>query len=333
MIAQLTPDYIQRRPLQAARRLVGYGLFEGRAMLQRGRWINPLVFAHFAVEARLPQLRRVERPAYIVGLGRSGTTILSHLLSFHRAIGSLNEPKALWHAVYPGEDLIGSYTTEPARYRLGAEDATADVRRRAHRLYGAYLLATGTRRVVDKYPELVFRVPFVRAIFPDARFLILVRNGWDVVTSIANWSTKHGAAQNGRVENWWGRDDRKWRLLAEQVVPGDPDLGGIADEIRGLTGEHDRAAVEWITAMNEGARWLRELPEAFVRVNYEDLVRDPDAELTRIFEFIGVERDPAVIEYARGELSAPKPRPPVELHTALCEPFSRALARTGYTVA
>ncbi len=330
MIAQLTPDYIQRRPLQAARRLVGYGLFEGRAVLQRGRWINPLVFAHFAVETRLPQLRRVERPAYIVGLGRSGTTILSHILSFHRQIGSLNEPKALWHAVHAGEDLIGSYTEVPARYRLGAEDATEAARQRAHRLYGAFLLATGTRRVVDKYPEMLFRVPFIRAIFPDARFLFLVRNGWDVVTSIAGWSARHGGVSNGRLENWWGRDDRKWRLLAEEIVPEDPDLASIAGEIRGMTSEHDRAAVEWITAMNEGLRQAAESPGAFLRVNYEELVRDPEEVLSRILSFIGVAGDAALIDYASRVLSAPEPRPHAELHPALRAPFAAALARMGY---
>ena len=330
MIAQLTREYIQRRPVQAARRLIGYGLFEGRAILQRGRWINPLVFAHFAVETRLPQLRRVDRPAFIVGLGRSGTTILSHILSFHPEIGSLNEPQALWHAVYPGEDLIGSYTDSPARYRLGAEEATREARQRAHRIYAAFLLATGTRRVVDKYPEMLFRVPFVRAIYPDARFVFLVRNGWDVVTSIAGWSTKHAAESNGLVQNWWGRDDRKWRLLADEIVPDDPDLGSVADKVAGFSREYDRAAVEWVTAMNEGLRQLREFPDAFLRVNYEELVRDPAGILARVLAFLDVADDPALIDYARGALTAPQPRPRVELNAALRLPFETVIARMGY---
>jgi hypothetical protein len=41
-------------------------------------------------------------------------------------------------------------------------------------MYGAYLALTGTTRVIDKYPELVFRVDFVRALFPEAKFLLIV---------------------------------------------------------------------------------------------------------------------------------------------------------------
>ena len=42
--------------------------------------------------------------------------------------------------------------------------------RRAAQMFGAYLTTTRSERLVDKYPELIFRVDFVRALFPDARF-------------------------------------------------------------------------------------------------------------------------------------------------------------------
>ena len=85
--------------------------------------------------------------------------------------------------------------------------------------------------------------------------------------------------------------------------------------------------------MNVGLRQLAELPEAFLRVNYEELVRDPAVVLSRILAFIGVADDPALIEYAREVLSAPKPRPQAELHASLRAPFAAALARMGYPAA
>jgi hypothetical protein len=75
MIAQLDPNYIRMRPTKAVTRLISYALFEGRPLTTKGRWINPLVFSLFALEKRLPLLNKVKRPMFIVGTGRSGTTI------------------------------------------------------------------------------------------------------------------------------------------------------------------------------------------------------------------------------------------------------------------
>ena len=158
MVAQIDATYFKTRPTKAISRLMSYALFEGRPLTTRGQWINPLVFAHFAIEKRLPQIRRVEKPVFILGTGRSGTTILGVVLSMHREVGFLNEPKALWHAIFPEEDVIGNYSRGKAKYRLSVSDATMEVKRNAHRLYGAYLASVCSRRLVDKYPELIFRV-------------------------------------------------------------------------------------------------------------------------------------------------------------------------------
>src|SRR5690606_40375856 len=49
---------------------------EGRPLTTRGRWINPLVFGLYRMAQRLPLGRPVREPAFILGMGRSGTTIL-----------------------------------------------------------------------------------------------------------------------------------------------------------------------------------------------------------------------------------------------------------------
>ena len=107
MVAQLDRLYVSTRPTKAYSRLVSYLLFEGRPLTTKGQWINPLVAAHFGLEKRLPQFRQVKQPVFILGTGRSGTTILGLILSLHRDVGFLNEPKALWHSVNPADDLIG----------------------------------------------------------------------------------------------------------------------------------------------------------------------------------------------------------------------------------
>jgi len=330
MIAQLNPLYIKTRPWKACTRLISYALFEGRPVTTRGRWINPLVTFLFAIEKRIPQLKKVPKPLFIVGTGRSGSTILGNVLSFHKEIGYLNEPKLLWHSVYPEEDLIGNYTRGEAFYRLGAEHANEQVKRRVRRIYGAYLRATGSCRVLDKYPELIFRVPFVQAIFPDAKFLFLVRNGWDTCTSISKWSKDHVVQPRNEVHDWWGVNSRKWKLLADQIVSGDEDLCPALVTIRSFKENTDRAAVEWCVTMKEGLALCQRVRESVMMVKFEDLTENPDTVLKDILEFCELDPDPKFLSYALRALHKVPRRDPVELHPSIRPTFDKTMAALGY---
>ncbi len=331
MIAQLDRRYLTAHPLKSLTRLTSYALFEGRPLVTRGRWINPLVFIVLRSAARLPQMKAVERPIFIVGTGRSGTTVLGTVLSVHREVGFLNEPKALWHVIHPGEDLIGSYTRAPARYRLAADDATPEARAAAHRIYGAYLRFVGARRVVDKYPELIFRVPFVLSLFPDARLVFLVRNGWSTCGSIGRWSSSHGVATEGEVHDWWGAERRKWRLLVEQIAATDPELHQRCDELVEMTDQRSMAAVEWLLTMREGLQAMRRHPEHILLLRYEELVAmERRAVLERLLEFLELSPDARFMDYAAGKLVPTADRAPFELPSIIAGPFSETLAQLGY---
>lgn len=332
MIAQLDPLYVKTRPAKAVSRLVSYALFEGRPLTTRGQWINALVFAHLAVERRLPQLAAVERPIFIVGTGRSGSTVLGVLMSMHRDVGFLNEPKALWHAVSPNGDVFGQYSPgSPVRYVLDETDATDDVKRRARRLFGAYLRVTGSKRVADKYPELTFRIPFVRAIFPDARFVFLVRNGSETCRSIERWSDRKGVRSAGVVHDWWGADELKWRLMLEQLVPREGELLRSSDEIRSFDRHVDRAAVEWVVTMREGLRQAVRHPHSVHMIRYESLVADPKKELSGLLDFCGLSRDRVFLSFAEQKLVAAPPKDrALELHPAIRGPFDETAKALGY---
>jgi hypothetical protein len=209
---------------------------------------------------------------FIVGMGRSGTTLLGRILGIHPLVGFLNEPKAMWHVIRIDEDIIGSYgRAGTGRLYLDSHDADEAVIRRAHSLFSWYLRASHSRRVVDKYPELVFRSSFVRRIFPDARFLVAVRPPWSTLKSVAAWSKAHG--HNG--DDWWGAQDQKWDILWKQGVmekAGNSDLAGLdlADE----GDPHVRAAVEWIITMRESASLASVDPLAQI-IRYDELVQRP----------------------------------------------------------
>lgn len=330
MVAQVDSHYIRTRPTRLYSRLLSYALFEGRPLTTRGQWINPMLFAQFALFKRLPKLKTVKAPIFILGTGRSGTTILGIVLSMHQDVGFLNEPKALWHALHPGEDLIGSYSRAPARYRLSAEDVSMTLREGAKRLFGAYLFTSINKRIVDKYPELIFRVPFVKAIFPDARFLFLSRDGWDTCSSIEQWSQRLGQEVAGEVHDWWGVNSRKWLLLVDQIVPEHADLAPHMAMLRNLDDHRARAAVEWIITMREGLRLVREYSHDVMHVPYEAMCIQPEDTMRRIAEFTGLRDDPVYLRYAKDVLIPTTARKPFRLPEYLEAPFAATQAALGH---
>ena len=331
MIAQIDPLYIKTRPMKVLKRLISYAFFEGRPVTTKGRWINPLVFSllkRFA--ANNNRYESVEKPIFILGTGRSGTTILGIVLSMHREIGYLNEPKAMWHLIHPHEDIIGNYSQTDARYRLTGEDATSEMRQRASQMFGAYLTATRSKRLVDKYPELIFRVDFVRALFPDARFIFLVRNGWDTCHSIATWSKRLGVQVNSEKHDWWGVDDRKWKLLVEQLVKTDPVFSQTADEVKHIERHLDRAAVEWVVTMREGLRLMQASTDDVHLVRFEDLTSQPDKTLSVLCDFCELPTDTTFGEYARQTLHPVPAKKPFDLHPNIAPIFHETMASLGY---
>ncbi|OYY94941.1 MAG: hypothetical protein B7Y41_05120 [Hydrogenophilales bacterium 28-61-23] len=302
MVAQIDKEYLSYGLARSARRIASYGLYEGRPLTTKGRFINPMVFAWLNTLAAAPGAPKVDRPIFITGLGRSGTTILGILLSLHGEVGYLNEPKALWHVIDPRQDINGNYSPCGAHFRLGAGDVTPEIITRAHRLFARYLGFTAANRVVDKYPELIFRVDYVRAIFPDAKFIFITRSGADAVPSVVQWSQRLGVKSGEDVDDWWGRNDIKWHYLREQLLLGNPEYASVWSLATGDLDHMNRAALEWVVTMREGLEQERRHPDAVVRVAYEALLADPVGELLRLQQQCGLSPDPAVTDYAKKRL-------------------------------
>ena len=330
MIAQLSGEYLRFRPRRALPRLLSYGLFEGRPLLTRGRWVNPLVNASLSLWRALPVLRTVKRPVFIVGTGRSGTSVLGTLLSLHREIGFLNEPKALWHAIHPGEDLIGSYSDGPARYRLDANDANDAARDAARRIYGAYSFLARCTKVVDKYPEAIFRTAFIRALFPDSRFIVLVRDGRDASRSIRAWNDRHARGQGSARVDWWGAGGRKWQALVDQIASTDADLAPQVDALRDLRSDEDRGAVEWLLSMRESRVVIERLAGDVLEVRYERLTGAAFDEMGTILDFCEVADDPDLRRHAASVLIPAGVPSPLVLHPVVAAPFAATMLALDY---
>jgi hypothetical protein len=329
MIAQINHQFYRLSKKKTYTRLLSYALYEGRPLTTKGRWINPIVFALYRLQAIVPIRKKVVKPVFILGTGRSGTTILGVTLGIHRDVGFLNEPKALWSFLYDKEDLIGSYRKVEGSYRLSAANASETTVRKAHRIYGNYLRFAMASRVVDKYPEIVFRTDFVSAIFPDARFLFLFRNGYDTCHSIELWSERLGENKGGEIHDWWGRDDRKWRLLCDQIVASDDVLGPNVDEIKKYADHRYRAAVEWIVTMKEGIELMKRKPETVMGVRYEKYVTSVE-ERGKILKFCDLPPDARYDKYCDAVLKKPKAKQKFEFPPTIQDEFVRVMKQLGY---
>jgi len=330
MIAQLDPAYVRARPWKCWSRLLAYTVFEGRPLTTKGQWINPLVLSAHRAWAKLPLSSVKPDPVFILGLGRSGTTILGKILGLHAELGFLNEPKALWHAALGDDDLVGSYSEVTGRYRMTAKDCTARNAHALRRSYAAFAALSRSKRILDKYPELLFRTEFLDATFPNNRKLVITRNCWDAIGSITHWSARHSDSGPKGLDDWWGRDDRKWIALRDQILRPDPYFSGIAAILNHLTRHEDRAALEWVATMQEALRLRDTGAKSLLMLRYEDLVRDPATTLQSAMRFCDLPLDHKVLHYAACVLRPAEPRARPRLHPQITPLVTQTMVQLGY---
>ena len=328
MIAQLNREYIKAFPKKILSRLYSYFFIEGRPATTKGRWFNPITLAFLRNASKAKAITESESPLFITGTGRSGSTILGMVLSTHNDVLFLNEPKAMWFLANPADDIIGSYAGQEGRYLMYGKDLVDGCAQQVKGVYSRALKFTGTRKIVDKYPEMLFRTDYLCEMFSKPRFIFLSRNAADTIASTTNWTVKHRIEES--KEDWWGVDGRKWKLLVEQVVPQDEDLSNHVEIVRGLTSESDKAAVEWIVSMNHGLKQILKYPDCVLRIRYEDLCENSNHELKRICDFAGLPVDEKMLAYGRQTIKKQNVHHHPKVHPVLAEAIRKVSHRLGY---
>lgn len=208
-------------------------------------------------------------PFFIVGCGRSGTTALGELLGSHPSVTYLNEPRNLWK----NDPRTDVWSKEGAEHgSLDLYEVDEDLR---PKLRNALFKRAGKDDLlVEKTPVNSFRIDYLRALFPKARFIHLLRNGIDVARSIQTW------VESGRL--WYGEDDLKWRLLVDYAEK--QGLGELAAE--SADDPRLRGLLEWRLAVTH----VRErLTGSDIELRYEDLVADPRNEIDKLLGWMGLE--------------------------------------------
>lgn len=198
---------------------------------------------------------------------------------------------------------------------------------------------TGGSALVERSGGSLGLIGTLRREYPDARFVHMHRNGPDTALSMSRHSAARLAVLLQKAAAAAGLPPATpWR---EIVAAAPPEFDGLlsapfdAGRFRTYPISLTIFAWIWSVMVKEGVRALAALPrDIWTDLRYEDIVRDPRGELTRLAGFIGV---PASEEWlARGAAyiddsrtgSAAAQLPPRELAAvrAACESATRALA-------
>jgi sulfotransferase family protein len=274
-------------------------------LLRGGPEPKPEVQASFAplTEADLAQVRAFfPMPKFfLMGYARSGTTLLARLIRVHPQV------HCNWQAhFFSREQGLNSLVASP--------EAAHWLRRSANRWNGGRDLSTLVMRVAadfmmerdarrvgksvvgDKSPNSLIHGDAVRsmhAIYPDAAVIYILRDGRDVAVSERFRSFVE--------ERDLTSEDRQIRT----ALRADPARFRDGTDSMFTESFFRQYARRWATDLAEvPAEGLGLYGRRFTSLRYEDLLLRPFEEMSRLWQFLGVEVDPALAEAVTAEMSA-----------------------------
>lgn len=208
----------------------------------------------------------IDRPIFIIGAPRSGTSILYGVLRASSRLAHWpGEAHEVWEASH--HPALRGWTSNV----LAASDADDETARRIRR---SFFLVTGNRkRLIDKTPRNALRVPFVDAVFPDARYVFLRRDGRDNINSLINaWRTsRYKTYRLPRPHSIPGVDREWWKFV---LYPGwTKDASGPLEVV---------CARQWQLSNECALDAFHGIGARKVDIRYEDLVENASAEVERL---------------------------------------------------
>lgn len=250
----------------------------------------------------------------ILGCGRSGTTILGETLGKHPDLANWYEPYFIWdwHVGVPSNSV-----------RCEA-DLTDRAQQFVQREFALYARNSGKPWVIDKSPEHCFTIPFVLATFPEAKWIHVVRDGRDVIASLyREWKKREAIANRFDIKGF--------AAVVQEMLELQPfwrnRLQAILFELKTNLSLNPKAYLnksKWRGKTGFGARysgWEREFenlptysfnarqwveseiairrhrdlipPDNLHTVRYENFLRDPQAMVSGMLEFLEVDSAPA----------------------------------------
>lgn len=204
-------------------------------------------------------------PVFVLGMPRSGTTLVEQILAGHSHIHGAGELGVIPSTIARLESWERN-TGSGRHYPDCVDDLSTDV------VTGitASLLnelretvpenASEVRHVVDKLPHNFENIGLIKLLFPNARIISVRRDPRDI--AISNYFTDYAAKHGGMGFAY----DLQW--IGEQ----------LADH--NLMMHH----------------WNQLFPGDILEVRYEDVVSEPEREARRMLDYVGVQWEPQVLD-------------------------------------
>jgi hypothetical protein len=251
--------------------------------------------------------------AFIVGSPRSGTTVLGETLDKHPRIRQWYEPYFVWDR---------SFRNAPDDER-SPFDCMPEVAQQIRRAFYRYGKGRSARVIIDKSPRNSLKIPFIRRVFPDARFIHLLRDGRDVTLSLnKKWVERKQIVNDPsrsegfnylnalqKIKWWLGMQGSLENMIRAVWFETHGSLNTLRHYNRmrwnGGVGYGPRFkdwerlmedvtllqfnAYQWLKCVEKIQRDLIEVPDAnWLEVRYERLITQPEKTLMRIMNFLDI---------------------------------------------
>jgi tetratricopeptide (TPR) repeat protein len=252
----------------AATRLEHANASQASARAARGQFEDPDQYSRFIARittAFTPELiARTRawgdpdpRPVFVVGLPRSGTTLIEQILASHPRVHGAGELPDVRRVFESLPAIVGLPYASPcdALDALDPGSTRAAARRYCDRL--DVLAPPSAIRVVDKMPDNLDLLGLIALLCPCARVIICRRDLRDVAVSC--WKT--------------GFASIRWANHFEHIAQRFADQMQILDY------------------------WRRTKPLEWLDVSYEELVADVEGQSRRLIDFLALEWDPACLRF------------------------------------
>lgn len=254
-----------------------------------------------------------DRPVIILSAPRAGSTLLWETLAASSEVWTIGGEG---HHVIEAFPELNTRERGYASNRLVAGDLSVETADKVRAGFvgglrnaeGRMLFATPCEqrpdklRFLEKTPKNALRLPFLHALFPDARFLVLYRDPRENVSSLMEAWRVGGQRYRAfdTLPDWpagecWKKGE--WRML---LPPGWPKLRG-----RSLV---EIAAFQWLQTYSVLLDDLAVIPDGqWCAVHYSDFLADPAGEIRRLCRFADLRFD-RQLEQRVGSVALPRSR-------------------------
>jgi hypothetical protein len=237
------------------------------------------------------------QPLILIGAARSGTKLLRDLVAKHPDVDKVPyDVSYIWrigNEDVPHDELSVELLTPPIRQRI---------------LHQLSAFSSGAAFLIEKTVENCVRVPYVQAVFPEARFIHLIRDGRDVVESVyrewmrpPDWGYILQKARTYPLTDafdyavsYAGSALRKV-IARDRTKAADPwgvRYQGIHEDLA-TKDLLEVCAIQWACSVGMSLAALESLPaERVLQIRYEAFVQNPSDHLRQIAQFAGFDPSP-----------------------------------------